>query len=98
MVEDTIMSAERHPLVCLTVTHYKKQIVVPGSEIHQCESCGAEVWVSPSGLEKLAMLSPTCQDCAIEQMAKGEAKGEESAVFLLPKALDELREIFGDDT
>ena len=74
-------------LMCLPVGD-PGRFVVPGSAQHQCNDCGAEVWVAPSGQE-LIKERPTivvCMDCAQVRVNK-----EPGPLVITRKQVDEIK-------
>lgn len=53
-------------IMCLPVQGDPGRYIVPGSVQHQCEDCGTEVWVAPSGQELIRERAATivCMNCA----------------------------------
>lgn len=67
------MEDELTILTCLSVEGDPVRYIVPGSVQYQCEDCGTEVWVAPSGqhLIKERAAVVICMACAQVRMNNG---------------------------
>lgn len=66
------MDGEVTVLICLPVEGDPDRYIVPGSIQHQCNDCGTEVWVAPSGQHPIKE-RPTivvCPGCALVRINK----------------------------
>ena len=77
---------EERVLVCKRVD--SEGPVYPGSRVYECDNCGAEVWIAPSGQASIVDFTATiCIPCACTRFEKKAP----DAVEILPAAAQEIR-------
>ena len=91
---------EKSVIGCLSVqlSVWTPNSVVEGSVIKQCDYCGLDVWLSPSG-QKMRESQPCkliCLGCTIELKKECDKSGEEIKCDVVPGADVELNKHFKD--